>query len=134
MSQNNSKNEAAEKGPSTQQGPRRQFTRAFKNKILNEIKTLKEAGMSVGDFLRRESLYASQVSAWRKLQKEGLLGDGARGRGRPKLTVRAEALTQLEARNRKLEKRCRQMELIIEAQKKIAQIFQPDANPSRPLK
>jgi transposase len=134
MNETQNSNGSTQQGQPTNEAPRRGFTRDFKNKILDEIDALKQAGLSVGDFLRREGLYSSQVSNWRRLRKEGLLTNAAKGRGRPKLTVRAEAHSQLEARNRALEKRCMQMELIIEAQKKIAQIIHVEGSQSRCLK
>jgi transposase len=63
--------------------PPRQYPAAYKLRVLEEYEQLDKAGK--GALLRREGLYTSLISEWRKQRDKGALaalGEGAR-RGRP---------------------------------------------------
>ena len=67
---------------------RRQFTGEYKLRILEETDRCSEPG-EVGRILRREGLYSSHLTAWRKARHEGSLRGLAprkRGRSRPGAT------------------------------------------------
>lgn len=70
--------------------------------------------------LRREGLYSSHLTAWRKqLRAHGTAGLAGRRRGpapKPKASARER---QLERENKKLEKKLAHAELVIEFQKKV---------------
>lgn len=72
--------------PSNPDGPvrRRSFTPAAKLKYLAEYETACETGQGAG-YLRREGLYSSLISEWRKQRDAGLLEgkDPADAIGRP---------------------------------------------------
>ena len=51
---------------------RRQFTAQYRLRILEESERGAESG-HVGRLLRREGLYSSHLSAWRKARREGSL-------------------------------------------------------------
>ncbi len=51
---------------------RRRFTTEYKLRILAETDRCTEMGQ-IGELLRREGLYASLLSMWRKQRKEGVL-------------------------------------------------------------
>ncbi len=104
---------------------RRKFTAKYKLRVLSEVADCTEAG-EIGALLRREGLYSSHLTKWRRQRDEGVLNamrPKKRGR-KPKgpNPLRAE-VASLQKRNRTLEERLRQAELIIEAQKKISEIL-----------
>jgi len=79
---------------------RRRFTARYKLHILREADGCTRPG-EIGALLRREGLYTSHISTWRKQREEGALGALSRRRGRKKADpVRAEN----EKLRRKLER------------------------------
>jgi transposase len=111
---------------------RRQLSPEYKLKILQEIDQRRGEGRgAVGEILRREGLYASQVASWRASLEEVIAhGLPERKRGRkadPALAYKKQA-EKLERQLRRTQEDLRQARLIIDAQKKIAQMYTP-ANP-----
>ena len=53
---------------------RRQFTAGYRLRILEEARCTKPG--EVGRLLRREGLYSSHLTAWRKARRKGSLGVG----------------------------------------------------------
>ena len=111
------------------QPERRQFTPEYKLRILQEIDQRRGEGKGVvGEILRREGLYASQVASWRSSLEEVIAkGLPERKRGRkvdPALTYKKQA-EKLERQLKRTQEDLRQARLIIEAQKKIAQMYTP---------
>ena len=51
---------------------RRRFTAAYKLQILEEAERCKEVG-ALGELLRREGLYSSHLTTWRRQRDEGAL-------------------------------------------------------------
>jgi transposase-like protein len=101
---------------------RRQYTTEYKLRILREVDACKERG-EVGALLRREGLYSSLVSKWRQQCERGsLAGLGSHKRG-PKADTQATELARLKCENERLRKRLEQAELIIDVQKKVAQML-----------
>ena len=110
---------------------RRQLSPEYKLKILQEIDQRKGEGRgAVGEILRREGLYASQVASWRNSLEEVIAhGLPERKRGRkadPALAYKKQA-EKLERQLRRTQEDLRQARLIIDAQKKIAQMYHPDS-------
>ena len=102
---------------------RRVFTEEYKEAILHELEACREQHGAVGALLRREGLYAAQVASWRKAYE--LQAAGTRKPGRPSEGKREAAeLEQLRRQNARLQHELRQAHLIIEFQKKIAQMFE----------
>jgi len=111
------------------QPERRQFTPEYKLRILQEIDQRRGEGKGViGEILRREGLYASQVASWRSSLEEVIAkGLPERKRGRKvdsALTYKKQA-EKLERQLKRTQEDLRQARLIIEAQKKIAQMYSP---------
>lgn len=110
---------------------RRTFDAAYKLRILEEVNRCTDASQ-VGELLRREGLYASHLSQWRKAREAGelqALNPKKRGR-KPK--PRDTEIERLRRANQRLEQRIKQAELIIEAQRKVAQILaSPPASSQR---
>ena len=98
---------------------RRRFTAKYKLDILEEAEHC-EAGQ-IGALLRREGLYSSHLTNWRRQREAGALEAlGPRKRGRkPKVRdVQSQRLGELERENERLRRRLEQAETIIDVKKK----------------
>lgn len=101
---------------------RRKYTAEYKLRVLAEIDACKGTGQ-IGALLRREGLYSSLVSKWRQQRELGSLeGLGPHKRG-PKADLQGAELARLKRENERLRKRLEQAELIIDVQKKVAQML-----------
>ena len=104
---------------------RRMFTVAYKLRILKEADKCEAPG-EIGTLLRREGLYSSHLTIWRRHRREGILqGVRPKKRGRkpkPKNPL-ADRVAQLEKQNRRLQQKLKKAELIIDAQKKMSEIL-----------
>ena len=97
---------------------RRRFTTKYKIEILRKADACTQAG-EVGALLRREGLYSSLLSTWRR-QREGGLTPKKRGR---KAHLVDPKLKKLEHENRVLQRRLKKAEAIIEFQKKVHELL-----------
>jgi transposase len=101
---------------------RRRFTAAEKLRVLREAEACRGSG-EIGALLRREGLYSSYLTTWRRQQELGELeGLSPQKRG-PKPDPQAVELAKLRRENERLQVRLRQAELIIDVQKKVARMF-----------
>jgi len=101
---------------------RRQFTAAYRLRILKEADACKKAG-ELGALLRREGLYSSHLITWRQQRDRGaLVGMRATKRGPQRRPVDPR-VKQLEAENRRLQRKLQRAETIITLQKKVAEIL-----------
>ena len=110
---------------------RRIFTAGYKRRILREADACKETGQ-LGALLRREGLYSSNLITWRRQAEQGTLealSPKKRGPKEKKPDPSLRRIAELEKATQKLEHKLRQAELIIAAQKKIAEIFQMPLDP-----
>jgi len=121
MSQNFS-DKVNEEMPNTEvvaKAKRKQFTVAEKQRILREVDACQGSG-EIGALLRREGIYSSYLTTWRRQRENGELeGLTPRKRG-PKPNPDAIELAKLRREHERLKERMRQAELIIEVQKKVA--------------
>jgi transposase len=102
---------------------RRIFSAEYKLQILREADQCTATG-EIGALLRREGLYSSHLTAWRRQRESGALaGLSPRKRGRKKDEQAAE-MAALRRENERLRQRLAQAELIIAAQKKLAQALE----------
>ena len=100
---------------------RRKFTAAYKLRILKEAESCTKLGQ-VGALLRREGLYASALTLWRRQVKQGLVPK-KRGPLAQKPDPRVRRIAELERENGKLAHKLKQAELIIDVQKKVAELL-----------
>ena len=109
---------------------RRRFTAEYKARILREAERCSRPG-EIGALLRREGLYASHLITWRRQrEKEGVAGlSRKRGRKADPESGLARKNAQLEGANRRLSEKLRKAEIIIEFQKKMAELW---ATPNHP--
>ncbi len=109
---------------------RKTFTAGYKLRMLHEAEQCLKPG-EIGALLRREGLYSSHLTTWRRQRDKGILnGLSPRKRGRKESLKdpSAERIAQLENENQRLQGRLRKAEIIIEAQKKISEILGIEQN------
>jgi transposase len=100
---------------------RRSFTAQYKLKILAAADAATGKG-AIGALLRREGLYSSMLTNWRK-ERDTALKQGLTPRTRgpkPQPDTSAKELQQLRRDNERLTERLRKAEIIIDVQKKVA--------------
>ena len=108
---------------------RRRFSVEYRLRILKLADACKKPG-DVGALLRREGLYSSHLTQWRQQRERGALaGMRVRKRG-PHAHPVGPRVKQLEAENRRLQRKLQRAETIITLQKKVAEIL---GIPLRPL-
>ena len=95
----------------TERPRRRRFAAEYKLRILHEAETCSDPGAS-GALLRREGLYSSHLSAWRRQRDQGALDALGRARGRPKPNP-------LEVENAKLSRRLERAEAELAKARKV---------------
>jgi transposase-like protein len=104
---------------------RRRFTAEYKLRILREADLCTQPGQ-VGALLRREGLYSSHLTNWRRQRETGTLaGLEPKRRGRkasPDAPLVAD-IERLNRENRRLTEKLRQVETIIEVQKKLSELL-----------
>jgi hypothetical protein len=104
---------------------RRAFTTAYKLSILEQADQCQGSG-EIGALLRREGLYSSHLSTWRRLRREGTLQALKNNKRGPKPTLDAadrRELEHLRRRNAKLEHELEKARTIIDVQKKLSSIL-----------
>ena len=104
---------------------RRRFSAEYKLQILRQADACDESGQ-LGELLRREGLYSSHLSTWRQQREKGALDaltPKKRGRKPRDNDPLIEENRRLERVNKRLVERLRQAEVIIDVQKKIAEIL-----------
>ena len=107
---------------------RRQFSASYKLKIVQEADLLSNTG-DVGALLRREGLYASQLSTWRKLRDTGALSGLSQKKRGPKVAKPnplADELETMRRENKRLLKKLEKAEMLIDLQKKVAALLEED--------
>ena len=104
---------------------RRRFEATYKLRVLEEADRCTEPGQ-LGELLRREGLYSSHLSAWRRQRDDGAL-DALAPKKRGRKAKRKDAVTleneRLTRENERLAERLRQAEAIIEVQKKVSEML-----------
>ena len=102
---------------------RRRFSAAYKLRILEELDRCK-TGSERGSIIRREGLYSSCISDWKKSRKQGALSALNRVVGRkPQYSAKDKEMTEMVAKIAALEKQLSQAQAIIDIQKKVSSIF-----------
>lgn len=101
---------------------RRRFTAEYKMRILAEADACTSPG-EIGALLRREGLYYSNLSRWRRNQCAGALGalkPKKRGPEPDPVVPFKKRIADLERENERLRKQLTQAETIIDVQKKVS--------------
>ncbi len=112
----------------SEQAKRRRFTAEYKLRIVREADACKGDG-DIAALLRREGLYSSQVSSWRRQRDEiAKTGLTSRKRGR-KAKAEDPRVKELERENAKLQRRLARVETMLEIQKKTSELLGIPLNP-----
>ena len=103
---------------------RRRYTAEYKLRVLREAEACKGRG-EIGALLRREGLYSSNLTQWRKQCERGELEGLSRKRGPlPKgKNSLADKVKVLERENARLKARAERAEGLVEIQKKVSEIL-----------
>jgi transposase-like protein len=108
----------------------RQFAAEYKKRILDEADSCTTSTQR-GALVRREGLYSSHLTAWRRQRAHGILN----GLAPKKRGVKPDPLTlenaQLRREIKRLEQQLQRAETIIEVQKKISQLLGLPPEPSQ---
>jgi transposase-like protein len=107
---------------------RRNFTAAYKLRVLEEADRCEQHG-GIGELLRREGLYSSHLTTWRRQRTAGQLQALTPQKRGPKKDEQAAELAALRRENERLRTQLTQAELIITAQKKLAQALETVIDP-----
>ena len=102
---------------------RRKFSAKYKLRILEEADSCTEAGQ-VGSLLRREGLYSSHLTTWRRQRDKGVLkGLSPQKRGRKRKDELEREVVRLQRENERLQASLEQAETIIDVQKKLSRLL-----------
>ena len=103
---------------------RRRFTAEYKRSIIDQANAAQDRG-AVGALLRREGLYASHLTTWRRQRKQGEIDALTAKKRGPKVVVSplVKQNRELQATNDRLTRKLKNAELIIEVQKKVAALL-----------
>jgi transposase len=100
---------------------RRRFTPEYRLKIVRAAEACRDG--EIGALLRREGLFSSQLSMWRRQREEGAL-EGLRTRKRgPKVKAVDPRVKKLEQENARLERKLKKADAIIAFQKKVHELL-----------
>lgn len=111
--------------PATAHG-RRLFSAREKLRVLAAIDRVAGQAGEVGAILRREGLYSSTLSRWRKQREAGMLEaltPAKRGPSPAVANPQTAELVQLRRDNARLQQRLNRAEAIISVQKKVADLL-----------
>jgi transposase-like protein len=101
---------------------RKQFSAAERLRILREVDAFQGSG-EIGALLRREGIYSSYLTTWRRQKERGELDGLSPQKRGPKVDPQAIEIAKLRRENEKLKEQLRKAELINEIQKKVSQIL-----------
>ena len=100
----------------------RRYSASYKAKILAEYEELDKTGK--GALLRREGLYTSLISEWRKQRDQGALQALASAPGRPPNDTREPELARLRRENARLQADLAKAHKVIEVQGKLSALLE----------
>jgi transposase-like protein len=101
---------------------------------LREADACVEPGQ-IGALLRREGLYSSHLTAWRRRRDNGFLvaaGERRRGRKAKPTDPSAKRVAELERENRRLSEELRKAQIIIDVQKKVQALLSSQDEDGKP--
>ncbi len=104
---------------------RRRYTAEYKLRVLREVDDCTRHG-EVGSLLRREGLYSSNLTVWRKQRERGELEGLAQKRRGPlprEKNPLADKVKALERETTRLRARAQRAEGLVELQKKVSEIL-----------
>ena len=106
----------------TERATRRVFSAQYKLRILAEYERRDRDGKSA--LLRREGLYTSSISEWRKQRDEGALQALGASPGRPPTDPREHEVARLRHENARLQSDLAKARRVIEVQGKLSALLE----------
>src|SRR5664279_3266027 len=106
-----------------EQAKRRKFTAEYKAKILAKADACTRPG-EVGELLRREGLYTSHLTYWRKQRKDGALKELGKPRGRKPVDNRDAQIAALTRRAERAETELAKMKRVVEIQGNVSALLE----------
>ena len=106
------------------QAKRRRFTAEYKQRIVSEAERAKGSG-GIGALLRREGLYWSTLTAWRR-EREAVIRQALTPQKRGPKSKRdpvQEELQKLQKENARLTEELRKAAIVIDVQKKVGALL-----------
>jgi transposase len=125
----NDSNDPEPEVPERARGPR-QYSAKYKAQILDEYEGLDKVGK--GALLRREGLYTSLISEWRKQRDRGALEALAKPAGRQPADPRDREVARLRRENERLAGELDRARKVIEVQGKLSALLEQLATDSAP--
>ena len=102
---------------------RRRFTAKYKLEILEKAEACTRPG-EVGELLRREGLYTSHLTYWRKQRRDGALKELGRPRGRKPADRRDAEIAELRRRAERAEAELQKARKVIEIQGNVSALLE----------
>ena len=99
------------------------FTAKYKLEILEKAEACTRPG-EVGELLRREGLYTSHLTYWRKQREDGALKELGRPRGRKPVDRRDEEIAKLKRKLERSEAELAKMKRVIEIQGNVSALLE----------
>ena len=106
-----------------EQAKRRSFTAEYKARILAEADACTRPG-EVGELLRREGLYTSHLTYWRKQRRDGALKELGQPRGRKPTDKRDGQIVALTRRAERAEAELAKMKRVVEIQGNVSALLE----------
>jgi transposase len=106
-----------------EQAKRRSFTAEDKARILAQADACTLPG-EVGELLRREGLYTSHLTYWRKQRKDGALKELGKPRGRKPADKRDVEIAALTRRAERAEAELAKMKRVVEIQGNVSALLE----------
>jgi transposase-like protein len=101
---------------------RRTFTAAYKQEVLAAYEAAPDG--EKGAILRREGLYSSLISEWRRARDAGALAGLSQPRGRPGADPRDAQIARLTREKAKLEQELATSRFVVEVQAKLGALLE----------
>jgi transposase-like protein len=101
---------------------RRTFTAQYKQEVLAAYEAAPDG--EKGAVLRREGLYSSLISEWRRARDAGALAGLKQPRGRPAADPRDAEIARLRKEKAKLEKELATSRFVVEVQSKLRALLE----------
>ena len=106
-----------------EQAKRRRFTAGYKLRILQQADACSRPG-EIGELLRREGLYTSHLTYWRKQRMDGALKELGRPRGRKPVDRRDAEIVELRRRAERAESERARAKKVIEIQGNVSALLE----------
>ena len=106
-----------------EQAKRRNFTAEYKARILAEADVCIQPG-EIGALLRREGLYTSHLTYWRKQRRDGALKELGQPRGRKPVDRRDQEIAALKRKLERSDAELAKMKRVVEIQGNVSALLE----------